>query len=183
MCTAEPAQPTHLDWLRDVARIMWDRLKTALQTLDSEVAARAARSERIARMRGVRRNADWMATRPATSVAEQLRTQGAITDADMAQVTADLLDPATQAATVNRYKRSMNRGPGGMGKMGLIEGANHLIANEAWARRGALPAAVAGGAVAGGAALTEGAQQLMALMGFMQQGREQQERTAESPLT
>lgn len=166
-----------------MARTMWDRLKTALQTLDSEVASRAARSERRARTRGVRRNADWMSSRPAQSVAEQLSTQGVITDADMKQVVADLGNPATQADTVRRYRRSMNRGPWGKGKMGVIEGANHLIANEAWARRGALPAAVAGGAVAGGAALTEGAQQLMALMGFMQQGREQQERTAESPLT
>jgi hypothetical protein len=36
--------------------------------------------------------------------------------------------------------------------------------------------------VAGGAAMTEGAQQLMALMGFMQQGQQQVQRTEESPL-
>ena len=51
-----------------------------------------------------------------------------------------------------------------------------------YVRRGVLPAAVAGGGIMGGALVTEGAQQLMALMGFMQQGAEQQERAEQSPL-
>lgn len=81
-----------------------------------------------------------------------------------------------------RYSPQMKRGMGGFGSLGPRERLSHQFATNAFVRRGAYPALAAGGAVAGGAALTEGAQQLMALMSFMQQGQDQVQRTEESPL-
>lgn len=74
-----------------------------------------------------------------------------------------------------------NRGPLGM-EMGPNEWVNHQIANKAYVRNGILPGAIAGGGIMAGAALTEGAQQLMALMGFIEQGRQQEARVEQSPL-
>lgn len=52
------------------------------------------------------------------------------------------------------------------------------IAENPWVRRGALPTAVVGG----GAMLTAGAQQLLQLMGLLEQAKSQQVAADESPL-
>ena len=86
-----------------------------------------------------------------------------------------------QGAQMNlaeRYGDRMKRGPAGLMQQGFVEAVNEGIATNAYVRRGALPAAIVGG----GALLTEGAQQLLALMGFIEEGNETAARANESPL-
>lgn len=78
--------------------------------------------------------------------------------------------------------QNMYRGPGGMTQRGLGEAAADLVATNAFVRRGVLPGAIGVGGIAGGIAMTEGAQQLMALMGFMREAQAQGERVEQSPL-
>jgi hypothetical protein len=66
--------------------------------------------------------------------------------------------------------------------MGFGEAVYRGIAENKYIRRGLLPTAIGGGGLLAGAAVTTGAQNLMALMQYMQAGDQQQERVEESPL-
>lgn len=78
------------------------------------------------------------------------------------------------------YAARMNRGPLG-GERGVMESAARF-ANRDSVRQGGLVAAGLGATVGTGALLTEGAQQLMTLMQFLQHGQEVEERAERSPL-
>lgn len=165
-----------LDWIRDQARRVDQRLV-------GDAIAREAR----AREAGIERNRNtFLFGKPS----EMAQVVGGLDNLSKEQMSG-LLSEMERHADSNReyrpgladqYAPRMNRGFGGLTQMSAAEKANHLIANNVYVRRGALPAAVAGGGVLAGAALTEGAQQLMALMGFIQQGQQQEQRTEQSPL-
>lgn len=150
--------------------------------LDRWLQRTAAGTARNAEARGVARNEDWIKARPEGAVADQLISQGVIPESQRAQVMGRMVDDAGREAVAQEYGRRMNRGPAGMGRYGVREGLNRAIATNAVVRREVLPTAVVGGSVMAGAALTEGAQQLMALMGFIEQGRQQEARAEQSPL-
>lgn len=86
--------------------------------------------------------------------------------------------PEGRAKVARQYASDMRRGPGGLTGRGAMEMINQGIAESDLVRRGVLPTAVVGG----GALMTAGAQQLLALMGFMQEGSQTGERTENSPL-
>lgn len=161
---------------------MLDWIKNQARQLDTGVQDAALRSERIARIRKTRENAQWARQRVPGVVARELRDQGIIDNAGMANAVAQLGRDSTMEAYIRSIRGKMNRGPFGKGQMGVREGLNHAIANNAVVRRGVLPVAVGGGGLMAGAALTTGAQNLMALMDFMQGGQEQQARVEQSPL-
>lgn len=159
-----------LDWMRG---------------LDRSVQLRARQSERGFRQARTRDRAEWMRQRAATDpaiVADQMVTQKVIPEADKPSAMQALGDQALRDAYIQRHAGRMNRGPGMIGQRGIRESANRLIATNAVVRRGVLPVAAAGGGVMAGAAVTTAAQELMALMGFMEQGMAQQERVEQSPL-
>jgi hypothetical protein len=170
---------------------MWDRFRnwaaSTAQSADSRIAGEAAKRAIAARDSGIERNRNtFLYGRPD----EMSQVVGQLDNLTEEQ-TRGLLEEMKRNADTNKeyrpgmadmYASRMNRGPMGIGQMGMAERANDLIANNVYVRRGVLPTAVAGGGIMGGALVTEGAQQLMALMGFMQQGAEQQERAEQSPL-
>jgi len=164
---------------------MLDWIKNQVRQLDTGVRDAAIRSERIARIRKTRENEEW-ARRTAMgnpqAVADQLLTQKVISQGEHGNAVAMLSQDATRDAYIRSIRGQMNRGPAAIGQMGVREGLNHAIANNAVVRRGVLPVAVGGGGLMAGAAVTTGAQNLMALMQFMQGGQEQQARVEQSPL-
>jgi len=95
-----------------------------------------------------------------------------------AVIRGQLDSPEGRAKVARQYAPDMRRGPGGYTGRGVMEMINQGIAENAYVRRGVLPTAVVGG----GALMTAGAQQLLALMGFMQEGSQTGERTENSPL-
>jgi hypothetical protein len=95
-----------------------------------------------------------------------------------AAIRDQLGSPEGRARVARQYAPNMSRGPGGYTDRGLMELVNEGIAENAYVRRGVLPTAVVGG----GALMTAGAQQLLALMGFMQEGSQTGERKENSPL-
>lgn len=155
-----------------------------LRQLDSKVASDALARETAARDAGIRKQRAGIMFGSAGEVARTIGSQQDWSERRVAGVENQISQGGRRyrRGLADQFAPQMNRGPMGMTQMGLVEGANNLIANNVAVRRGALPAAVAGGGVLAGAALTEGAQQLMALMGFMQQGAEQEQRAQASPL-
>ena len=164
-----------------------DRFVGAMQGADSWVAGEAAKRATAARDTGIEKNRNTFLHGRPDEMSQVVCQLDGLTE----EQTRGLLEEMNRNADTNKeyrpgmadmYAPRMNRGPMGIGQMGMTERANNLIANNVYVRRGVLPAAVAGGGIMGGALVTEGAQQLMALMGFMQQGAEQQERAERSPL-
>ena len=155
-----------------------------LRQLDSRVASDALARETAARDAGIRKQRAGIMFGSPSEVARTIGGQQGWTEQRVAGVEQGINQGGRQyrRTLADEFAPQMNRGPMGIGQMGMTERANNLIANNVYVRRGALPAAVAGGGVLAGAALTEGAQQLMALMGFMQQGAEQEQRAQTSPL-
>jgi hypothetical protein len=92
------------------------------------------------------------------------------------------MDAQGMQQVARRVAPSLNGGPFQIGKMGLREQISSQAANNRYVRRGAYPALIAGGTVAGGAALTAGAQQLMALMAYMNESEATEQRVEQSPL-
>lgn len=101
-------------------------------------------------------------------------TRGRMVEAVM----ADLAQGKEAAA--DRYYPDMNRGLMG-GEAGIRE-SMAALANRKSVRRTGLGAAGLGAAAGTGALLTEGAQQLITLMDFLQAGEDTRERAERSPL-
>jgi len=93
----------------------------------------------------------------------------------------DMGDQAVTAQVAQGYAQAMNRGPGGLGRRGVLEGAAHM-ANNPMVRRGGLAAAGAGATVASGALMTAGAQQLLTLIDYLNHGQQVQQQVEQSPL-
>jgi len=155
--------------------------------IEQKMIDKAIADEIAHRTSGVARQADYVGKLYKNNPDEMIRViadrarDGSGKQIEMGAIRKDFSEMG-ESDFVARYSSQMKRGMGGHGSLGPRERLSHQFANNALVRRGAYPALAAGGAVAGGAAMTEGAQQLMALMGFMQQGQQQVQRTEESPL-
>lgn len=166
---------------------MWDWVKEKAGSADQRIAEDAARRAYEAKLVGVGRNVG-MINRAGDNegyrkeVLDRIgRTAGAA-EAERAGIEALLQTPEGRARVSKEHARFMPRGIGGFGSQGPMEAINRAIATNAIVRRGALPTAIGGGVVLGGAGLTAGAQQLMALMEYMNAGRQTAE-DAQQPLT
>lgn len=89
-----------------------------------------------------------------------------------------LLSEAQRRAMADQHAAGMPRGFGGMAPVGPREAIAQKIHDSAAFRRYGFPLATIGI----GAGVTAGAQQLLDLMGFMQEGQQTQQRAAESPI-
>lgn len=89
-----------------------------------------------------------------------------------------MLTPEGRQQAIQAYGPMMNRGPGGYTKQGLGEAIHRTMADNKYVRRGA----VATGVGMAGVGMTAGAQQLMALMSYLQGSQDTEART-EQPLT
>jgi hypothetical protein len=168
-----------------------DSFMNAARGADQWVAAEAAKRADAARSAGERRGraavmfgkpdvvAKEIASRMGSSE-EQLKSLTGVLSGIHAQSPRQRRSELSQAAQL--YGPMLNRGPGGMTQRGFLEAVNQGIAENPYVRRGVLPAAIGGGGLLAGAAVTTGAQNLMALMEFMQGGQAQQERVESSPL-
>lgn len=162
---------------------MWEQFKQSgvgrrLRNLDAKVRTQAEANEAVAREAAMRRRRDYLENSPQQQMVQEVADNMNRPVADVQQQ----LNSLGRDAFLDQVMPHVNRGRGGIGQRGLREQLSHDMASNRYIRRGVYPALIAGGAVAGGAGLTEGAQQLMALMDFMQQGQETAERVEESPL-
>lgn len=155
----------------------------AMQGADSAIAAQAAQRQALNMQAGVGRNREAFMNGTPEELAQRIGSEKGMSDPQREALRRRLEITTDRTKLADRYSPGMNRGPFEMGQQGIMEMINQGIAQNPVVRRGVLPTAVAGGGIMGGALVTEGAQQLMALMGFMQQGAEQQERAEQSPLT
>ena len=153
---------------------------------DDFVKNEAAKRAAAARAAGITGWEQRLINDPAVDTVNAIRGHLKLDDEAAALVASELarIDSAKAAGGAGResfaqqYAPQMNRGPFGMTRRGTMEAVNEGIATNAYVRRGALPVAIVGG----GALLTEGAQQLLALMGFIKEGNETAARANESPL-
>lgn len=162
-----------------------------LGNADRAVALAARKRERQGRSAGVSRAREEMGGMSDQGLADWIGSSSGMNEADKEALLARIGSGAdAKQGVIDEYASRVKRGGVFMGpaqmrvplQRGPMEGINHLIASNKVVRRGVLPAAISGGAVAGGAAMTAGAQQLSALMEFMRQGQQQVQRTEESPL-
>lgn len=159
-----------------------DRFVGAMQGADDWIAGEAVKRATAAQEAGVARNRQAFLDGSPDELVQRIASERQMTDRQRGTFARQLGDLNKRAGLADRYAPEMYRGPGEMTQQGIMEMINRGIAENPMVRRGVLPTAVAGGGIMGGALVTEGAQQLMALMGFMQQGAEQQERAEQSPL-
>ena len=175
---------------------MGQRMLDPLRWLDRGVRDVAGNQEAIAREAKQRMNRE-MVTRGGNEreVGERIIRGGAATVGGRTVPLSLDSDPKAREAFLGRlalhlktdqgrqwvadtYGPNMARGPGGFTGRGAMEAVHGTMANNAYVRRGVLGA----GAVMGGVGMTAGAQQLMALMQYMQSGQ-QNEASREQPLT
>jgi hypothetical protein len=179
-------------------------LEALMRRLDGTVSSFNERAQQGFADQNIRSRAGWLANEKvpiddrAAAVVDKVpayieavgrgpdEQRKATRDAQMAGVRQSLApEPGAEYPAspleARRLAAQMNRGPLG-GEMGLLE-AGMAGLNNRYVRRGGI--GVAGlGAVAGtGALLTEGAQQLMALTQFLQEGEDTRARAEQSPLT
>jgi hypothetical protein len=164
-----------------------DRMVQGIQALDQGVQVSARRGQRSALNAGIGRGREYLMTRPTETVVNRIGGDLGLDEAAKDALRTRLQDPNERSAVANEYARRLKRGPfgpvlDGGTQMGFMEAVNQGIAENKYIRRGLLPTAIGGGGLLAGAAVTAGAQNLMALMEYMQAGDQQQERVEESPL-
>lgn len=176
---------------RSMLRSLRDGFTAGLRTADDYVGQEAFKRSLKNSAAGERRNrARLMLDSPdavAAMVGDRMGMDSAAVNDLRGVVTAiDAMNPrarrVARAGFADEYAAQLPRGPMGMTQMGPMEAINAGIAGNRYVRRGVLPTAIAGGGLMAGAAVTTGAQNLMALMEFMRGGAAQQERTEQSPL-
>lgn len=168
-----------------------DRMKQGIiqgaQGLDRGIQVSARRGQRSALNAGIGRSRDYLMTRPIETVVDRIGNDLGLDETAKSGLRTRLQDPNERSAVANEYARRLKRGPfppvleGGT-QMGFGEAMYQGIAENKYIRRGLLPTAIGGGGLLAGAAVTAGAQNLMALMQYMQAGDQQQERVEQSPL-
>lgn len=166
---------------------MWAQAGQKFKELDAWVQSEAARRMEANRAAGIARNVKFVEGDTDGKFREQVieritkgfRPPGS--DAEQA-IRARLASQRGRATVAKQYAPDMRRGLGGLTGRGAMEMINQGIAENALVRRGVLPAAVMGGGVLGAAGMTAGAQQLMALMSYLQGSQDTEART-EQPLT
>jgi hypothetical protein len=162
---------------------MWNQIQGKLAGLDAWIAGEAAKRQAGDRAAGIARNTAMI----------QGDTEGKYRSQIMERITRGFAPPAADAVAgiesalgnqkgrariASQYAPDMRRGQGGWTGRGTMEMINEGIATNDYVRRGVLPTAIVGG----GALLTAPAQQLLQLMGFLQEGSTTGERTENSPL-
>lgn len=167
-----------------------------IRSLDQRVVQHSLAQEALAREVGQRRNADLVNSgRNDREVAERIVKGGAYRDPDGAvnylgletgkdrqdfsAYLQDLMSGGGRQQVVDLYGQDMARGPGGMSGRGVMERLHGTMASNPYVRRGV----IGGGGVMAGAGMTAGAQQLLALIEYMQQGQQTAQRAEQSPLT
>lgn len=164
-----------------------------VKRVDEGFANRAIAGEAAARSAGLRRNREALGVMDESQLMKRLTSEARMSDVDARTAAQGFIrsrNAAPSGAGTNvladQLASQLNRGFGSnggrIGRMGLMERLSHQAATNRYVRRVAYPALAAGGTVAGGAALTAGAQQLMALMGYMNESQQTAQRTEESPL-
>lgn len=161
----------------------WNSFTTKATQADEAVKRHFLRKSMADRRAGIARVESNLANGRPDVMGKEIATQFKLDDAQRDAVIARLKDPAQSAGVAAEYAHRMNRGMNHVGRRGPMESVHRGIAGNAVLRRGVLPAAIGGGGLLAGAAVTTGAQNLMALMEFMQGGQAQQERVENSPLT
>lgn len=164
-----------------------DSFMSAARGADQWVAAEAAKRAAAAKDVGVARMRDYVMNKPPETVANRLQSELGKGDKWRASVLGRLRNEMKRPGVAASFAPQMKRGPfgpvmDGMTQMGFVEAMNRGIAENKYIRRGLLPTAIGGGGLLAGAAVTAGAQNLMALMQYMQAGDQQQERVEQSPL-
>jgi hypothetical protein len=160
-----------------------DSFMNRARAADRWVAGEAAKRGAAAMQAGVDRNRAYVMGQSPETVGSRLASElGGKDDSWRKQMIGALGSQSGRQMAADQYAAGMNRGPMQIGQQGLAEAVNMGIANNRYVRRGLLPAAIGGGGLMAGAAVTAGAQNLMALMDFMSAGREQEQRVEQSPL-
>lgn len=152
------------------------------QGLDRGIQVSARRGQRSALNTGIGRSREYLMTRPIETVVDRIGNDLGLDEAAKGGLRTRLQDPNERSAVANEYARRLKRGPWDLTNRGFAEAVNQGIAENKYIRRGLLPTAIGGGGLLAGAAVTAGAQNLMALMQYMQAGDQQQERVEQSPL-
>lgn len=164
-----------------------EKLRGKARGYEQGLIERAIKNEASQRQAGTARQGEYLTRllgndpERALKIVHQRAVDGAGNRIDEAVIRRDMGEMGG-SDFVGKYSGQMKRGVGGFGSLGPMERMSHQFATNAAIRRGVYPTLAVGGAIAGGAAMTEGAQQLMALMGFLQEGQAQAQRTEESPL-
>lgn len=171
---------------------MLDRVKEWARGVDQWVQDKATADMYAARAAGAERNRAMILSDAAGNYRDEViqRIKNGMSaekyappdEATLQQIRQDLTTDDGRRMIADRYGYMMRRGPGGHTGRGIRERISQEIAQNPYVRRGAMPAAVGTGTVMGGMALTEGAQQLLALMEYMNQGQQTAERVESSPL-
>jgi len=159
-----------------------DRFMNVARAADGYVRDEAARRAAADKAAGMAVNQDYMMSKPAETVAGRVASQFGKGEKWRDQMARNLSDPGRRSKIATALSPQLNRGPLQVGERGFWEGVNQGIAENKYIRRGLLPAAVGGGGLMAGAAVTTGAQNLINLMQYMQAGDQQQERVEQSPL-
>jgi hypothetical protein len=162
-----------------------------MKGVDTDFANRAVAGEIAARDAGIGRNREAAMNMNRDQLIKRLSTEAGLDTTELDKY-GRRYDSVMSRPEAQRERHMglladdvaplLNRGPAGIGKMGLLEGLSSQAANNRYVRRGAYPALIAGGTVAGGAALTEWAQQLMSLMAYMNESEATEQRVEQSPL-
>jgi|LakMenEpi03Aug12_release.lakeMendotaPanAssembly.Ray.scaffolds.fasta_scaffold162321_4 hypothetical protein len=159
-----------------------DNFMSAARGGEQWVAAEAAKRAAADKAAGMAASQEYMMSRPAETVAGRVASQFGKGEKWRDQMVRNLSDPGRRSRIAAALAPQLNRGPFQLTKRGFGEAMNQGIAENKYIRRGLLPTAIGGGGLMAGAAVTTGAQNLMALMQYMQAGDQQQERVEQSPL-
>lgn len=167
-----------INWLKGIDQAIAD---AAAKRADGYARAGQLRNVRLIRSAGASDNARAEAIDRIMRTAS-MRAMSADEQAKIRPHVEQSLQTRTgrnEAASTPELIAEMNRGLGGYMHRGPLEAIEGLTATNPTVRRTGLVSAGLGA----GAAMTAGAQQLLALMGFMQEGQQTQARAEESPMT
>jgi hypothetical protein len=143
---------------------------------DSAVAAYALKNQTATREAKIQKIMEQIRTGGADDTAKWIGSTFGANDHDVEDLAGRLR--ANAGAVAEEYGPQMPRGFFGKQKMGPMEYIHGVTAANPMVRRVGIGAAGAGG----GVAMTAAGQQLLALMGFMNQETQQEQRTMQSPL-
>jgi hypothetical protein len=161
-------------------------LKALPGQIDESIRQQAQGRALLAQRAGRGRNREFFYRQPADVVAARMVNDGATSGftggLGQDDLAALLANQANRRAVARSVVPQLNRGPMGIGQMGVMEAINTGIATNPLARRVALPVAIGVGGGLATAGVTSAGQGLLQLMGFMQQGQQTAQAREESPL-
>lgn len=139
------------------------------------------RQARASRIRGIQEDLKGRVRQDSRGVAMRMGDiMGQTSDETIGRTEAALRDPANAGRIDSLIRRVAYES-----KPGMVQRGYEALAQPGWqgqAARGGLVTGIVGGGVMGGVALTEAGQQLLALMGHMQQGQATEAKREEAPI-